>query len=91
MWKNRLRHKFFNKGWRLSGDQRTGCASPPRRIFAKQTFCRHNSLTTTPPGDANQGAFAMGSILREVSVLLSGMLCGASFMVIGVALIRAFG
>lgn len=33
----------------------------------------------------------MGSIFREVSILLSGMICGASFMVIAVALIRAFG
>lgn len=33
----------------------------------------------------------MVSILRELSVLLSGVLCGATFMIIALLLIRAFG
>ena len=33
----------------------------------------------------------MVSILRELSVLFSGVLCGATFMIIALLLIRAFG
>lgn len=82
--KNTCKNYFTNSGRRLSAPQRMKCAGAQPLRFAKPRFRRHN-FSTLMKRNAGKDP-GMGRTFQEVGVLVSGLLCGAGFTVIALAL-----